>query len=257
MRKQVLSLMLAGALLVGATPVIANAQGQWSSENGKWYYNDNGTWTKGWMQIGGQWYYFNANSEMHTGWLDQGGKWYYMNSNGQMVTGTYSIDGKTHNFNSNGQWMGEVKSPSNNNISNNQATANVVDLKVGQTIKMQDNNGEWEFAIEGTRVTTERNSYSEKKPKKVIFFDYNYKNISYNRDLIVFEGLQFKLMDEEGNILNTYPVSDYARMPKAIPAGAKCKATQALGLETDSKKITVVLYSGYNKIAAKGVIDIQ
>lgn len=96
-----------GYTSIGAVPVIVNAQGQWAKENGKWYYNDNGAWKKGWSNIDGVWYYFNGNAEMHIGWLNDGGSWYYLSSDGSMVNYTTTIDGKTQRFNSNGVWLGE------------------------------------------------------------------------------------------------------------------------------------------------------
>lgn len=116
MKKKILSLVLAGALLVGAAPVMANA-GEWTKENSKWYYNDNGAWKKGWAKIDNVWYYFNSNAEMHTGWLNDGGTWYYLNSDGSMVNYNTTIDGKAQRFSSEGVWLGEAYTSYNNKSS--------------------------------------------------------------------------------------------------------------------------------------------
>lgn len=61
----------------------------WKKVSNRWYYFDqNGTMTKGWQNINGFWYYMNDNGEMQTGWVNPSGdSWYYMNENGGMSTG--------------------------------------------------------------------------------------------------------------------------------------------------------------------------
>lgn len=139
LKQKILSLALVTAVLFGVSTSVVNAQSQWSSQNGKWYCYNNGSWAKGWAQIDGQWYYFNNNAEMHTGWLSDGGAWYYLNKSGAMHKGwlqqgqswyylnddgvminyTTVIDGKTHSFNSSGVWQGEATNNTESNASNN------------------------------------------------------------------------------------------------------------------------------------------
>lgn len=133
LKQKLISFILAGVLLLGAVPVMVNAQGQWAKENGKWYYNDNGAWKKGWAKIDDVWYYFNGNSEMHIGWLNDGGTWYYLSSDGSMVNYTTTIDDKTQRFSSEGVWLGEVSY--SNQSSSNSSSENAIVWRANSSTK--------------------------------------------------------------------------------------------------------------------------
>lgn len=131
----------------------------------------------------------------------------------------------------------------------------IPEIKLNETFKVKTERGDYEFIIEGIRETDERNEYSEQKPKKVILLDYNYKNETFNTDLLLDSGA-FQLVDDEGNVLDTYPVSDENREPKAIPVGTKSKGSQGYAIGTDTKNVTVLFKRG-SEVWGKAIIKLQ
>lgn len=61
--------------------------------------------SKGWKQIGSDWYYFYPSGKMaHSGWLQDGADWFWMNSDGAMATNVWrKSDGCYYYFKSNGK----------------------------------------------------------------------------------------------------------------------------------------------------------
>lgn len=146
-------------------------------------------------------------------------------------------------------------SPVSNNIqqSNNEQNTNnsIKEMKLNETYSIFRNDGsEYKIMFEGIRETYERNQFSELNPKKVIFVDYKYANISSETDIYI-STMFYKIMDDEGNVLDTYPVSDDTRNAKAVPIGGKSTATDAYALMTDSKSITILYYDYHSKPLGK------
>lgn len=115
------------------------------------------------------------------------------------------------------------------------------DLALNKAIPMKDwDGGNYEVTFEGARLTDERNPYSDIKPEKVFFLDYNYKNINCEDDVWVMDGIDFKVADGYGNMLSTYPVMDYSREQKPCPAGMKSVASEAYAITSDSNSIVIM-----------------
>lgn len=82
----------------------AMATGLKTIDGSTYFFNADGSFAKGWMDIGGLRYYFASSGKMYKGgWLDSGGKTYYLDkSSGAMVTGQRTIDGTIYLFNDDG-----------------------------------------------------------------------------------------------------------------------------------------------------------
>lgn len=126
------------------------------------------------------------------------------------------------------------------------------EMTLNTPVTVETESGNYNLTIEGARVTEERNEFSDKEVKQVVFLDYAYENISYGEkdgsDLYISE-YDFQVLDDEGNVLDTYPVSDENRYPKATPVGGKCKASATFGVPTDSKNLNITFKDGNKKIA--------
>lgn len=133
------------------------------------------------------------------------------------------------------------------------------EMTLNTPFTVETESGNYNLTIEGVRSTEERNQFSEKEVKQVVFLDYTYENISFGekdgRDLYISE-YDFQVLDDEGNVLDTYPVSDENRYPKETPVGGKCKATATFGVPTDSKNLNITIKDG-NKKVAKIVVPIN
>lgn len=129
-----------------------------------------------------------------------------------------------------------------------------MNLGEAYTIKSSDG-GEYSIAIEGIRFTDERNQFSEKNSEHVIFLDYNYKNLSSTEEVNIFDS-NFKIMDDQGNVLTSYPVSDDNRRSQSLPIGGKCSASGTYAMPVTSKTLKVLFYDNmFGKPLGEVTID--
>lgn len=106
-------------------------------------------------------------------------------------------------------------------------------------------NGQWSLTINSIKETEDRNQYSEKNPAQVFIVEFVYENIGYVDNDGIMDGLFFDLtngqiVDSDGFMAYSYPgdVTDYA---KETPVGAKCKAQNCIGVDTESSEIKIIL----------------
>lgn len=114
-------------------------------------------------------------------------------------------------------------------------------MELNKTYTVSGSNGKYNITIEGIRFTDKRNEFSDKKVEKVMFLDFNYENVD-STDEVYISDMDFKIMDDEGNVLETYPVSDENRNSQRLPMGGKCKASATFGLPKASKNLKVLFY---------------
>ena len=147
-------------------------------------------------------------------------------------------------------------SNADNSKSENKA---IEEMTLNTPFTVETEYGNYNLTIEGVRITDQRNQFTDKNVSKVVFLDYNYENLSFgkdsNQDLYI-DGYGFQVLDDDGNVLDDYPVNDENRMPKKAPVGGKCKASAAYGISTDSKNLNVTFKRGNEKVA-KIIIPIQ
>ena len=145
---------------------------------------------------------------------------------------------------------------SNENVDDSDKNENAVvstkEMTLNTPLTIETKNGNYNLTIEGARATDERNKFSEKEVKKVVILDYSYENISFGEtsgeDLYIDE-YAFQVLDDEGNVLDTYPVNDENRTPKSTPVGGKCKASATFGVTTESENLNVTFKRGNEKVA--------
>lgn len=117
-----------------------------------------------------------------------------------------------------------------------------------------DIDGRYTITFEGVRTTSQRNELHDVKPLKVFYIDYSYNNT--NTDDLFISEMNFKVMDDNGNVLSTYPVSETSKMPKSAPKGGKVKASVAYALTEESKNIKVIFYDNMF-LSSNGEITIE
>ncbi|MGG7212644.1 DUF5105 domain-containing protein [Clostridium nigeriense] len=136
--------------------------------------------------------------------------------------------------------------------SEEESTVITQEMTLNTPFTVETESGNYNLTIEGARATEERNEFSDKEVNQVVMLDYTYENISFGEkdgsDLYISE-YDFQVLDDEGNVLDTYPVSDENRYPKATPVGGKCKASATFGVPTDSKNLNVTFKRGNQKVA--------
>ena len=81
----------------------AERTGEWvTTDEGKSYQYDDGTYAKGLTEIDGNKYYFDSEHKMVTGWQKIDDKKHYFKSSGKMATGLTTINGSKYYFSSKG-----------------------------------------------------------------------------------------------------------------------------------------------------------
>lgn len=128
----------------------------------------------------------------------------------------------------------------------------IKEMTLNQPLNVETENGNYTLTIEGVRATDKRNEYSDIEAKKVAILDYTYANVSFGeksgKDLYVDE-YAFQVLDDEGNVLGTYPVYDENRSPKNVPVGGKCQASATFAIPTDSANLNITFTRGTEKVA--------
>ena len=133
--------------------------------------------------------------------------------------------------------------------------------KVGDTIPVHSEYGDYNITILGVTETEERNDYADTDPKRVILIDYSFENVSYalswddyyNDELYV-SASDFDLYDAEGNAMSEYPIyHDYIR---SVSPGHKTTGQMAFGLDSD-KDYVELEFSDYASDDPGFVIDLE
>lgn len=136
------------------------------------------------------------------------------------------------------------------NSSTQKETQKTYDMNETWTVDDQ-----WELTITGVTETQDRNQFSEKTAAAVYIVNYTYKNIGYEDEVGIMDGLFFDLsdgiVDATGVMGYSYPgdIVDYAQ---ETPIGATCNAQACIGVDNPGDfKINVTKYDGHgNKQSA-------
>lgn len=133
----------------------------------------------------------------------------------------------------------------------------IPEIKLQTPFELKTEYGNYTLTINSVHRTDERNEFVEEQPKQVVLIDYEYKNDSFKgaNDKLTIDSSCFVAMDEEGNVLRTYP-SSIEKMPQEVPIGGKCNATMAYGITTDSKTVKLQ-FERNDKPVGEMVVEIQ
>ena len=77
-----------------------------------------------------------------------------------------------------------------------------------------------------------------------------------NEDDIYFSSINFKVIDEGGNVCETYPAS-INTYPQTTPIGTKSEGEEAYGLKQQSSKIKLIVELDYSGTKATYELPIQ
>ncbi|HSR03935.1 MAG TPA: hypothetical protein VLM88_05060 [Proteiniclasticum sp.] len=111
---------------------------------------------------------------------------------------------------------------------------------VGDRIVFDD---KYALTIVGITETDERNEFSEKEVEQVLIIEYQYENLNSDEEIYISE-MEFKLVDEGGNMMDTYPVEAY-HMAEYTPKGTKTLASFAVGTTAKSGSIVMHYYDNF------------
>lgn len=101
--------------------------------------------------------------------------------------------------------------------------------------------GDFSLTFTAANETDFRNEFAEKNPGQVVVLSYDYTNIGHEKDVmdLYISSVSFYVIDESGEIAETYPVTGIA-YPQEIPIGASSLGAQeAFGLKNASREVMV------------------
>ena len=99
--------------------------------------------------------------------------------------------------------------------------------------------GQFKLTVHGAETTNDRNEFSDKKPEQVIRVTYSYENLGYKGEVQDLFITPENLVDEAGEMADTYPIDTNPVHP--TPIGAKMKnAQEAYALNNKSKQVKVI-----------------
>jgi hypothetical protein len=118
-----------------------------------------------------------------------------------------------------------------------EAEAAVPIFGLGETAEAPD---AYSLTILAANETEERNQFSDEEVAQVIVIDYMYENLGLDQAVQISD-LDFKFVDEGGNMCDTYPVSG---IHDGSPAtmGARSFSSMTIGTVEESSQIRVLYY---------------
>ena len=111
---------------------------------------------------------------------------------------------------------------------------------LGDTVTIHTSRGDYALKFTGVRETDKRNEYADENPQRVVILEYEYKNISFDTDVVV-SYLYLRTYDNDGNALTLYPDTS-VKSTTNISQGKTATASVAYGLDDDDNIITVDFY---------------
>ena len=112
--------------------------------------------------------------------------------------------------------------------------------KIGDNVTVHTNRGDYSLKFTGVRETTQRNEFADENPQRVIILEYEYKNISFDSDVVV-SFLYLRAYDKDGNALTIYPDISVKETTN-ISQGKTATASIAYGLDNNENFVTVDFY---------------
>lgn len=110
------------------------------------------------------------------------------------------------------------------------------------------NGGKYSLNLKEVKKTDERNEFASKDVKDVIVLDYQFENYSINEDIVVSEGVDFKVYDKKNNVLSSYPIAQSIKYPTPASVGSISSGSVALGSFDELDGVNIVIYNQDNPI---------
>jgi predicted nucleic acid-binding Zn ribbon protein len=112
--------------------------------------------------------------------------------------------------------------------------------QIGDTVTVKTSRGDYSIKFTGVRETSERNEFADDNPQRVVILEYEYKNISFDSDVVV-SYVYFRAYDKDGNSLTVYPDTS-TKSTTNISQGKTATASVAYGLNSSDNIVTVDFY---------------
>ena len=105
------------------------------------------------------------------------------------------------------------------------------------------NGGKYSVTFKKVAKTDKRNEFASAKINDVVILDYKFENYSVNDNILVTEGVDYKVYDNKGNKLTTYPIIQSIKYPAPSSPGMVSSGSIALGSENVLDAVYIVIYN--------------
>lgn len=105
------------------------------------------------------------------------------------------------------------------------------------------NGGKYGITFKKIKATDKRNSFASDEIQDVILIDYEIQNYSVDENLILYEGIDFKVFDSNNNQLTSYPLTQSLKYPNTVSIGETSVGTIAIGSKEKLATINIVVYN--------------
>lgn len=126
--------------------------------------------------------------------------------------------------------------------------------KVGDTITVKGESGDYDITINSAKKVKERNEYASQDVKAVWVLDYTYENTGSDEDLYISDS-QCIAVDENGQVGASYP-GEIQNYPQDTPKGTKCTAEMCFGTKSDTDNIYIYFYDNMFNYKADMVVKV-
>lgn len=141
------------------------------------------------------------------------------------------------------------------NASDKEQGTSLKQFKLGETLTATTSDGTYNITFTSVTETSERNRFSEKRADRVIVVEYEYENVSLEKDLYISQN-DFKLYDSNNTLLETYPAG-VRKHPDYISKGRKTTANAVFALNDSTNHVELEYYINMFDSKPAGVIILE
>lgn len=120
----------------------------------------------------------------------------------------------------------------------------ISEINFGEEVILEHyNGGKYGLKINKISSTDERNAYASYDAKNVFIINFTFENYSINEDILISEGTDFKVFDQNNNQLKLYPLSSVNKCPVPMSMGGISTGNIVLGSENLTENLRIEIYN--------------
>lgn len=117
-------------------------------------------------------------------------------------------------------------------------------LNMNEDILMEHyTNGKYSIKFENVKKTDKRNAFVNKEVEDVIILSYSFENYSVPEQITISEGIEFKVFDNNNNLLEIYPIPNETKSSSPCSPGSSSSGSIALSSIDKVESINIIVYN--------------
>lgn len=105
------------------------------------------------------------------------------------------------------------------------------------------NGGKYSVKFKNIKKTSKRNEYASSEINDVVIINYEFENYSVDENILLYEGIDFKIFDKNNNQLSSYPLQQSLKYATPTYIGGVSSASIAVGSEEVLDSLYIVIYN--------------